>query len=369
MSEHVAGGDADAPHPAVVAANGWREPRRKGWPAPLVGLVVALALAVLGAPLGWLWSVLAPGVPLVKTEGGARLTDPQPEEFVAADGWFTLLGLGFGLLAAIVVWAAVRRHRGPFVLLGVAVGTVGAALVAWWLGDLLVQGDFDELLASAPPGTPLSRPPELRAGGFEWLWGVIPTLRGDVLLPAFSAVVAYTLLAGWSRYPSLAPEPDPVFPWPCRPPRARTRRRPRRPLASSGRPGPPTGGPRLAPAAPQRHGHRRRRPGEGPAPRRRPVGVATPRPRTRLSPQPRTGPDMPRSAPVADRMLPRAPLRPAARQGGPRPPTSTARPAVRSRRGPADWGPRQRREQRGPYIAIPAATPPRQPPAREVGSP
>ncbi|GAB3515561.1 DUF2567 domain-containing protein [Phytohabitans suffuscus] len=212
MSEHVAGGDADAPHPAVVAANGWREPRRKGWPAPLVGLVVALALAVLGAPLGWLWSVLAPGVPLVKTEGGARLTDPQPEEFVAADGWFTLLGLGFGLLAAIVVWAAVRRHRGPFVLLGVAVGTVGAALVAWWLGDLLVQGDFDELLASAPPGTPLSRPPELRAGGFEWLWGVIPTLRGDVLLPAFSAVVAYTLLAGWSRYPSLAPEPDPVFP-------------------------------------------------------------------------------------------------------------------------------------------------------------
>lgn len=183
-------------------------PGRKRWPTPLAGLAVAVALAVLGAPLGWLWSVLAPEVPLIKTEGGARLTEPQPEEFVAADGWFTLLGFGFGVLAAIAVWALLRRYRGPFMLLGLAVGTVGAALVAWWLGGVIGgQGDFDRLAASAPVGTPLSQPAELRAGGFEWLWGVIPTLQGDVLLPAFGAVVTYTLLAGWSRYPSLRPEP------------------------------------------------------------------------------------------------------------------------------------------------------------------
>lgn len=197
---------AGAPHP-----NGRPEPRRKGWPTPLVGLVLALALGALGGPLGWLWTMLAPDVPLIKTEGGARLTDPQPEEFVAADGWFTLLGLGFGLLAAIAVWALLRRHRGPFVLLGLAVGTVGAALVAWWVGTL-GQSDFERLAASAPVGTPLSQPAELRAGGFEWLWGVIPTLQGDVLLPAFGAVVMYTLLAGWSRYPSLVPEPEPAAP-------------------------------------------------------------------------------------------------------------------------------------------------------------
>jgi len=200
---------ATAGEPHTVAAGPM--PRRKGWPTPLVGLVVALALAALGAPLGWLWSALAPDVPLIKTEGGARLTDPQPEEFVAADGWFTLLGLGFGILAAIAVWVLLRRHRGPVVLLGVAVGTVGAALVAWWLGTL-GHGDFERLAASAPVGTALSQPADLRAGGFEWLWGVIPTLRGDVLLPAFGAVVMYTLLAGWSRYPSLVPEPEPVAP-------------------------------------------------------------------------------------------------------------------------------------------------------------
>lgn len=199
--------EAGAPHP-----NGGRpEPGRKGWPTALVGLVLALALAALGAPLGWLWTALAPDVPLIKTEGGARLTEPQPEEFVAADGWFTLLGLGFGILAAIAVWALLRRHRGPVLLLGLAVGTVGAALVAWWVGTL-AHDDFERLAASAPVGTPLSQPAELRAGGFEWLWGVIPTLQGDVLLPAFGAVVMYTLLAGWSRYPSLVPEPEPAAP-------------------------------------------------------------------------------------------------------------------------------------------------------------
>ncbi|GAA4446752.1 hypothetical protein GCM10023170_027290 [Phytohabitans houttuyneae] len=212
MSAAVEGGEAEAPQREFAVAVGEPEPRRRGWPTPLVGLTVAVVLAGLGAPLGWLWSVLAPAVPLIKTEGGARLTEPQPEEFVAADGWFTLLGLGFGLLAAILVWVLLRRHRGPFVLLGVAVGTVGAALVAWGLGTLLGQGDFDKLLASAPVGTPLSQPAELRAGGFEWLWGVIPTLQGDVLLPAFAAVVTYTLLAGWSRYPSLVPDAEPAAP-------------------------------------------------------------------------------------------------------------------------------------------------------------
>jgi hypothetical protein len=211
VSATVEGGEALAPH-REFAAGGGSEPRRKGWPAPVAALVVALALAVLGAPLGLLWSALAPDVPLIKTEGGARLTDAQPEEFVAADGWFTLLGLGFGLLAAILVWALLRRQRGPVVLLGLAVGTVGAALVAWWLGSLIGRGDFDRLLASAPVGAPLSQPAELRAGGFEWLWGVIPTLQGDVLLPAFGAVVTYTLLAGWSRHPSLVPEPEPAAP-------------------------------------------------------------------------------------------------------------------------------------------------------------
>ncbi|GFJ88322.1 hypothetical protein Prum_019640 [Phytohabitans rumicis] len=174
-----------------------------------VGLGTAVVLAALGAPLGWLWSAFAPDVPLVKTANGMQLTEPQPEQFVAADGWYSLLGLGFGVLAAIAVWVLLRRYRGPVTLLAVAVGTVGAALIAWWLGSRLGQDAFERLVASAPVGTTVSQPPELRAGGFEWVYGFIPTLRGDVLLPAFGAVVTYTLMAGWSRYATLVPEQEP----------------------------------------------------------------------------------------------------------------------------------------------------------------
>lgn len=194
-----------------------REPEPEIHPAPAkprllrvlgVAALVAVVLTVLGAPLGLLWKAIAPGVPMVKTAEGARLVDPQPEEFVAADGWFTLLGLGFGIVAAIVLWMVLRRYRGPAVLAGIAVGTIGAGLVAWWLGSKLALNDFDQVVAAAPVGEALSRPPDLRAGGFEWLYGVIPTLRGDVLIPAFGAVVMYTLLAGWSKYPGLRPEPE-----------------------------------------------------------------------------------------------------------------------------------------------------------------
>jgi hypothetical protein len=201
-----------------------------------VGAAVAVGVTVLGLPLGLVWSWLAPDVPLVKTADGARLTEPQPEQFVAADGWFSLLGLGFGVLVSILVWIFLRRYRGPVGLVGVAIGTVGAALVAWWLGSRLGLAEFDRLAESAPVGATLNQPPELRAGEFEWLYGFIPTLRGDVLLSAFGAVVVYTLLAGWSRHPGLVPEPEPAtaLPWP-------------EPGADGPRPGPAAEGPERDP--------------------------------------------------------------------------------------------------------------------------
>jgi hypothetical protein len=182
-------------------------PRRRGR-SLLVGLATALTVAALGAPLGWLWSVVAPRVPVVKTEDGGALTESQPEQFVAADGWFTVLGLAFGVLVAVLAWMLLRRYRGPVGLLAVVVGAVGAAPIAWGLGRQIGLAEFRRLLRSAPVGEVLSRPPDLRAGRFEWVHGVIPTIQGDLLLPAFGAAVAYTLLAGWSRYASLNAEPE-----------------------------------------------------------------------------------------------------------------------------------------------------------------
>ncbi|MEV4822772.1 DUF2567 domain-containing protein [Micromonospora sp. NPDC049274] len=189
------------------------EPRRPLRTVTTV-LGVVVALAVLGGPLGLLWAVLAPDTPVLKTAEGAIYADPQPEQPIAADGWFSLLGLAFGVLAALALWFLLRRRRGPVGLLGAVLGTLAAAPVAWQVGRRVGLATFDRLLDSAPAGQAFTKPADLRAGGIDWLLGVVPVPHGNLLLPAFGAAVTYTLLAGWSRWPGLRPEPDPAaFSW------------------------------------------------------------------------------------------------------------------------------------------------------------
>ncbi|MDG4756934.1 DUF2567 domain-containing protein [Micromonospora sp. WMMD710] len=185
------------------------EPRR---PLRTVVTVLgfALAFAVLGAPLGLLWAVLAPDTPVLKTAEGAIYAEPQPEQPIAADGWFSLLGLAFGVLAALVLWFVLRRRRGPVGLLAAVLGALAAAPVAWQVGRRVGLATFDRLLDTAPAGQAFTKPADLRAGGVDWLLGVLPVPHGNLLLPAFGAAITYTLLAGWSRWPSLRPEPDPA---------------------------------------------------------------------------------------------------------------------------------------------------------------
>ncbi|TDC69275.1 DUF2567 domain-containing protein, partial [Micromonospora sp. KC606] len=191
--------------PAYAGAPQPPGPARRG---VAVAAATLLGLTALGVPLGLLWAVVAPETPVIKTPGGAIYAQPQPEQPIAADGWFSLLGFGFGVLVAIGLWVVLRRRRGPAVLGVTALGALGAALVAWQLGRRIGLAGYERLLAGAPDGTAFSKPADLRAGGIEWVFGVLPVPFGNVLLPAFAAAVTYTLLAGWSRWPSLRPEPE-----------------------------------------------------------------------------------------------------------------------------------------------------------------
>lgn len=202
------------------------QPRLRLGRAVAVAGLIALAIVAAGVPFGLLWAGLAPDVPVAITDNGPVLGEPQPEQFIAADGWFALLGLAFGALAALAAWVFARRARGPVGLLAVAVGTVLASLVAWWIGRRLGLAEYERLLDAATAGQRLGKPADLRGTEARW-WP--PMLRGDVLVPAFAAVGLYTVLAGWSRYPALRrPEPaaaSPVEPsgpviswgWPRRP--------------------------------------------------------------------------------------------------------------------------------------------------------
>ncbi|WP_433829370.1 hypothetical protein ACQP2E_07965 [Actinoplanes sp. CA-015351] len=166
-----------------------RRPLRRTVTATIVSLV---ALGVLGAPLGLLWAWLAPGVPVINVgDNGIVVNDPSPEQYIASDGWFTLLGLGFGLLAAVGAWLVLRRDRGPFLLLGVVGGTyVAGHWVAPWVGELMGRDAYQLWRASAAQGATYLAPPEVHS-------------LGPTLVPAFAAAIVLTLLAGWSNDPDL----------------------------------------------------------------------------------------------------------------------------------------------------------------------
>ncbi|WP_229075760.1 DUF2567 domain-containing protein [Actinoplanes sp. DH11] len=177
------------PAPWWRLQQGSRRPVRRTVTVTVASLLV---IALLGAPLGLLWAWLAPGVPVIDVgDNGVVVNDPSPEQYIAADGWFTLLGLGFGVLVAVAAWLVLRRDRGPFLLVGVVGGTLVAGhWVAPMLGELVGRGDYEQWRASAAQGATYLAPPEVHA-------------LGPTLVPAFVAAVVLTLLAGWSNDPDL----------------------------------------------------------------------------------------------------------------------------------------------------------------------
>jgi Protein of unknown function (DUF2567) len=171
----------------------------------LSALVITVAVAVGGVVLGLVWYLLAPPLPLKKVQGGLAFTSPQPEELVAQDGLFAILGFVFGVLAAVAAWTLARRWRGPVQLFALLLGAIGAGFLAWQVGTQIDQDGYRETVAASPMGTTIERPIELSASSTKTCLAhsCVTTRGGDILVPALGSVIAYAVLAGWSRWPSL----------------------------------------------------------------------------------------------------------------------------------------------------------------------
>jgi hypothetical protein len=165
---------------------------------------IAVAVTLLGVPFGLAWAAIAPDVPVIATELGPVYGVPQPEQPVAADGWFAILALPIGAVAAFGVWLAARRVRGALGLAALLAGSVGTGLLGWWVGRQIGLADYRSTLAAAETGAQLDRPSDLGVVELAW-WP--PQLFGVLLVPALAAAATYTLLAAWSRFPSLHPDP------------------------------------------------------------------------------------------------------------------------------------------------------------------
>ena len=100
----------------------------------LVAGVLAFVVTVLaGAPVGLLWSVLAPRAEAVQV-GERYVVDRSSSAFIAGDGFFFGAVLLAGLVTGLLAWWFGRAH-GPAVVLGLAAGGFAAAAVAMLVGE------------------------------------------------------------------------------------------------------------------------------------------------------------------------------------------------------------------------------------------
>ncbi|MFE4264960.1 hypothetical protein [Streptomyces sp. NPDC056883] len=162
------------------------------------GAAIALVIGVAGVLLGLLWVWLAPRVQYVSNGEAVFLRDTESEARIGADGTFLLLSVGFGVLSALAVFLW-RRGGGAAQVVGLAVGSVFAALVGWrvglWLGP---SSDLVAVARKAGRGVPFDAPLELLAHGALLGW------------PMAAVIVHLGLTALWG---TRDPAPDlPVWP-------------------------------------------------------------------------------------------------------------------------------------------------------------
>jgi hypothetical protein len=217
--------------------------------------VTAVFLVVAGALLGLLggviWAAMAPRVVYqvyTLSPPTAYAINPETSAFIAADGIFTFIALGGGILLGVGGYLAGVRRYGPAPMVGLIAGGVAAAFLMKWLGTLLTGGQtFDSKLATSKPGTLLKAPITLGSHGALAFWPVVAALvAGIPELVAFlrSRRLALTGVgepgyglppAGWSPQqppPGWSPQPPPPEWSPQQPPPAWSQQQPPPPPAA-----------------------------------------------------------------------------------------------------------------------------------------
>lgn len=181
--------------PARIAPAGPEDAPRRDVPRPVVkaDLLPAVStlslIALLGLPLGWAWSRLAPPKQTAVT-GDGHLSSVLVESYHEFDalGVFLLLSFGVGVVTAVALWMR-RSRRGPVFLLA---GVFGSALAAW-LGTALGTGFAQALYPVGNPpagGGLVTVPPEVAT---PWV----------ILAQPFAVALVYGLAASWNGFDDL----------------------------------------------------------------------------------------------------------------------------------------------------------------------
>src|SRR6266516_458981 len=123
---------------------------RQGRPSPHPLAILALitvVVALLGVPGGLAWAEIAPRAAVVITgRGVAQVVSPETKAFIAADGWFCI------------------------------VGVLAASFVQWWVGRNVGLASFRSALLLSPKGAVLHAPLVLRAHAALVIWPLTAAL-------------------------------------------------------------------------------------------------------------------------------------------------------------------------------------------------
>lgn len=125
-------------------------------------LALLCGVALIGIPLGLVWSWLAPAQ-RVRAYGGGRLFPLPVESYHRFDDLvvFLLIGFGAGALTGLAAWL-LRARRGPVVL----VATVAGSLLASWLAarvGLAVAGAQYPVATNPAVGAIFAQSPRLES--------------------------------------------------------------------------------------------------------------------------------------------------------------------------------------------------------------
>jgi hypothetical protein len=151
--------------------------------ADLFGAVsVASLIPLIAAPLGWLWSRLAPTQLSVVQEDLPLAALPIESQHRFDDlATFALLGAAAGLLIGVATWR-MRGRRGPLTVVGLAAGSLLAAWLAVRMGVSFAQARSAQPSSPLTPGAIVTVAPRLES---NWI----------IIVQPLFAVLAYGIAA------------------------------------------------------------------------------------------------------------------------------------------------------------------------------
>jgi len=139
-------------------------------------LVCLATLIVAGLSGGWLWHLLS-STPsyTIGDDYGAIITEQSLSQVFAMDIWYMFIGVGVGMAVGAIMWVLFHK-MGWWLVIGVIIGSLLAAVLAWQFGQLLGPRDFAERVTVALPGDRVPMDLQLHSVWLMMIWPMAANL-------------------------------------------------------------------------------------------------------------------------------------------------------------------------------------------------